>query len=77
MASAIPRIRLSLTLQPKRFQLFHPMGGVRASPLETGRTGVEVGAGVAPLQAAADPASARPETSATKLFIYSPGDRGR
>src|SRR6476661_1968757 len=33
MASAIWRIRSSLTLQPNLFQLFHPMGGVAASEL--------------------------------------------
>ena len=32
MASAVSLIRFSLTLQAKLFQLFHPMGGVRASP---------------------------------------------
>src|SRR5262249_831505 len=30
IASAIPRIISSLTLQPNLFQLFHPMGGVSA-----------------------------------------------
>jgi hypothetical protein len=29
----------SLTLQPKRFQLFQPMGGVRASPFSSPRAG--------------------------------------
>src|SRR5664279_2207106 len=31
-ASAAPRMSFSLTAQPKRFQLFQPMGGVGASP---------------------------------------------
>jgi hypothetical protein len=31
MASAICRIRSSLTLQPNLFQLFHPIGGVLAN----------------------------------------------
>src|SRR5712692_834538 len=31
-ASAADLTRSSLTLQPKRFQLFQPMGGVRARP---------------------------------------------
>src|SRR5450432_1351153 len=35
MASAMPRTSSSLTLQPNLFQEFHPMGGVRARPLET------------------------------------------
>jgi hypothetical protein len=30
MASAVPRIISSLTLQPNLFHEFHPMGGVRA-----------------------------------------------
>src|SRR5437870_1264896 len=33
IASAASLISCSLTLQPKWFQLFHPIGGVRASPL--------------------------------------------
>src|SRR5205807_4490924 len=32
-ASAADLTRSSVTLQPKRFQLFQPMGGVRARPL--------------------------------------------
>jgi hypothetical protein len=32
MASAVWRIKSSLTLQPNLFQLFHPIGGVRANP---------------------------------------------
>src|SRR5260370_7241288 len=32
MASAADLTRSSVTLQPKRFQLFQPMGGVRARP---------------------------------------------
>src|SRR5215813_1100495 len=35
MASAICRIISSLTLHPNLFQLFHPMGGVRAMLEET------------------------------------------
>src|SRR5579863_5772723 len=35
MASAMPRTSSSLTLQPNLFQVFHPMGGVSAKPLET------------------------------------------
>src|SRR6266550_4282898 len=35
MASAIPRIISSLTLQPNLFQLFQPMGGVSARLAET------------------------------------------
>src|SRR5258708_1765925 len=35
MASAIPRTSSSLTLQPNLFQVFHPIGGARARPLET------------------------------------------
>ena len=31
MASAAPRTPVPVTLQPKWFQLFHPMGGVTAS----------------------------------------------
>src|SRR5215813_9356563 len=37
MASAMPLINCSLTLQPNLFQLFQPMGGVRASPLSVAR----------------------------------------
>src|SRR5882762_7793490 len=44
IASAVSLINCSLTLQPKWFQLFHPMGGVRASPLS--RTAREVGPGL-------------------------------
>src|SRR5712671_6646360 len=32
--SAISRINLSLTSQPNLFQLFHPMGGVAATPVD-------------------------------------------
>src|SRR5690242_12575745 len=32
MASAICRINVSLILHPNVFQLFHPIGGVRATP---------------------------------------------
>src|SRR6516162_4718967 len=39
MASAIARMRPSLMLQPKLFQLFQPMGGVRARPLVSARRG--------------------------------------
>src|SRR5260370_445816 len=35
MASAIPRTSSSLTLQANLFQVFQPIGGVRARPLET------------------------------------------
>src|SRR4051794_27260799 len=34
IASAIPRTSSSLTLHPNLFQVFHPIGGVRASPFE-------------------------------------------
>jgi hypothetical protein len=37
MASVISLINFSLTLQPNLFQLFHPIGGVRASPLSSVR----------------------------------------
>src|SRR6478672_7750269 len=37
MASAMPLIMSSLTLQPNLFQLFQPIGGVRASPLSQAR----------------------------------------
>ena len=33
IASAISRMSFALTSQPKWFQLFHPIGGVRARPL--------------------------------------------
>jgi hypothetical protein len=33
MASAICRIRVSLMLHPNVFQVFQPIGGVRATPL--------------------------------------------
>src|SRR5258708_18575964 len=36
MASAAPFTRSSLTLQPNLFQVFQPMGGVRARPFEGG-----------------------------------------
>src|SRR5574341_276585 len=36
MASAVSRMSCSLTSQAKWFQLFHPMGGVRARPLLRG-----------------------------------------
>src|SRR5437588_614164 len=36
-ASAISLINFSLTLQPNLFQLFQPIGGVRASPLSSAR----------------------------------------
>ena len=32
IASAVSRMSFSLTSQPNLFQLFQPMGGVRASP---------------------------------------------
>src|SRR5512143_4050265 len=35
IAFATSRISLSLTLHPNLFQLFHPIGGVRASPLSS------------------------------------------
>src|ERR1700730_8512344 len=35
IASAISLINCSLTLQPNLFQLFQPIGGVRASPLSS------------------------------------------
>src|SRR3954471_19466169 len=34
IASAMPRTSSSLTLHPNLFQVFHPIGGVRASPFE-------------------------------------------
>src|SRR6185295_16077995 len=37
MASAVSRISCSLTSQPKWFQLFQPIGGVRARPLSRER----------------------------------------
>src|SRR5260221_9994937 len=37
MPSAMDLSRSSLTLQPNLFQLFHPMGGVRATPLSQAR----------------------------------------
>src|SRR5258708_24237181 len=36
MASAVSRIKLSLTLQPNLFQLFHRIGGVCASGVDAG-----------------------------------------
>jgi hypothetical protein len=36
IASAVPLISESLTLQPKWFQLFHPIGGVSARREEGG-----------------------------------------
>src|SRR6266480_5641840 len=39
MASAVSRISCALTSQPKWFQLFQPMGGVRATPLSSGGLG--------------------------------------
>src|SRR5947207_8375588 len=36
-ASVADLTRSSVTLQPKRFQLFQPMGGVRARPLSRAR----------------------------------------
>src|SRR6266851_5576863 len=38
-ASAADLTRSSVTLQPKRFQLFQPMGGVRAKPFSRARAG--------------------------------------
>src|SRR5450759_3938572 len=38
IAVATSRMSLSLTLQPNLFQLFHPMGGVRARPLSSARS---------------------------------------
>ena len=35
IASAIWRISVSLMLQPKVFQVFQPIGGVRATPLSS------------------------------------------
>ena len=35
IASAICRISVSLMLQPKVFQVFQPIGGVRATPLSS------------------------------------------
>src|SRR5437773_9281589 len=43
MESTMPRMRVSLTLQPKLFQLFQPMGGVRARPLFSARAGSGAG----------------------------------
>src|SRR5438309_11384238 len=40
IASAISLINCSLTLHPNLFQLFQPIGGVRASPLSSENTGV-------------------------------------
>ena len=47
IASAISRIILSLTWFRNLFQLFHPMGGVLASPLDLTFSGIgsETGAG--------------------------------
>src|SRR6266446_6002460 len=39
MASAADLTRSSVTLQAKRFQLFHPMGGVSARPFSRARAG--------------------------------------
>src|SRR5512134_2237568 len=39
IASAVSRISLLLTSQAKWFQLFQPMGGVRASPFSSGAAG--------------------------------------
>src|SRR5713226_4861954 len=39
MASAADLTRSSVTLQAKRFQLFQPMGGVRAKPFSRARAG--------------------------------------
>src|SRR5690349_6095293 len=36
IASAAPFTRSSLTLQPNLFQVFHPIGGVSAKPLDGG-----------------------------------------
>src|SRR4051812_15773328 len=41
IASAISRTILSLTSLRKRFQLFHPMGGVFASPFDFTGEGIE------------------------------------
>src|SRR5882762_3390366 len=38
-ASAADLTRSSLTVQPKRFQLFQPMGGVRTKPFSRARAG--------------------------------------
>src|ERR1700683_5252981 len=38
-ASAAPLMRSSLTLQPNLFQLFQPIGGVRAKPLSRASSG--------------------------------------
>ncbi len=40
IASAICRIRVSLMLQPKVFQVFQPIGGVSATPLSSAWVGV-------------------------------------
>ena len=40
MESAAPRTRSSLTLQANLFQLFQPIGGVRASPLSSAHSGM-------------------------------------
>src|SRR5258708_6800025 len=47
MASAVSRISCSLTLQPKWFQEFQPMGGVRARPLSSRAAGAAPNAAAA------------------------------
>src|SRR5437016_2634147 len=42
MRSAVCSTSCSLTLQPKEFQSFHPIGGVRARPLFSATAGVAV-----------------------------------
>ena len=65
IASAMPLIRLSLTSHPNLFQLFHPMGGVSASPLFTGCAGTGPGAAMV----AAELATTTAESSVTIEFM--------
>src|SRR5882672_1106020 len=65
IASAAPRIRCSFTLQPKRFQLFQPIGGVSARPL----AGRAAGFSAATPGADASAAAMRPQTAKSRVTV--------
>src|SRR5205809_7472561 len=71
MASAVSLISCSLTLQPKWFQLFQPMGGVRARPLSRSAREARPGPGVTTgaTSSAASSGVARRECTETLLLV--------
>ena len=66
IASAIWRISVSLMLQPKVFQVFQPIGGVRATPLSSACAGR--GATTASVVTVASVSARTPRTAANHLL---------